>query len=459
MENNKYYDLIKNLIKENKKFLGHEEILDAIADDVYEHAKVVLNSVTNEDVLAAYLEKVVTTSIITVSKKLNNNVRPRASKAVDAILEARRAASEARQAARAAADFKPANTTLVDKMINSTATELLQPEQETESPVLNIELQEEISSPVEEISVSENLLEQSDNTQESIEIEDSASIFEQETETPLTLEPSDVEDALPVEATETELSVYNEPEPIEEEEEEEEEEELNLSITSASDEPVEEIQEPDETAPIEEDEFSLTDAAEEEPEILIENTTEETPSENIDILTEEAGEVSDLPLYETEESVPQEDFSLENTTDSFVDTSLEEFAPMQTGDVLDFIETVDENETELSTDTGSLDEVPDEIPQDISDEPASPTVNANRSCPDYSVFEYTPDIEDTTWSEADVKEELDNINKKEPDVQVYKIYELRYNKGYTVDNISKELDIDKEKVLDTLVEISLLVKE
>ena len=456
MENNKYYDLIKNLIKENKKFPGHEEILDAIADDVYEHAKVVLNSVTNEDVLAAYLEKVVTTSIITVSKKLNNNVRPRASKAVDAILEARRAASEARQAARAAADFKPANTTLVDKMINSTATELLQPEQETESPVLNIELQEEISSPVEEVSVSENLLEQSDNTQESIEIEDSASIFEQETETPLTLEPSDVEDALPVEATETELSVYNEPEPIEEEEEEEE---LNLSITSASDEPVEEIQEPDETAPIEEDEFSLTDAAEEEPEILIENTTEETPSENIDILTEEAGEVSDLPLYETEESVPQEDFSLENSADSFVDTPLEEFAPMQTGDVLDFIETVDENETELSTDTGSLDEIPDEIQQDISDEPASPTINTNRSCPDYSVFEYTPDLEDTTWSEADVKEELDNINKKEPDVQVYKIYELRYNKGYTVDNISKELDIDKEKVLDTLVEISLLVKE
>ena len=132
---------------------------------------------------------------------------------------------------------------------------------------------------------------------------------------------------------------------------------------------------------------------------------------------------------------------------------------MQTGDVLDFIETVDENETELSTDTGSLDEIPDEIQQDISDEPASPTINANRSCPDYSVFEYTPDLEDTTWSEADVKEELDNINKKEPDVQVYKIYELRYNKGYTVDNISKELDIDKEKVLDTLVEISLLVKE
>ena len=77
MEKNKYYDLIVELIKENQKFPGHEDILDAIAEDVYNHAKVVLNSVTNEDVISAYLEKVISTSIITVSKKLNKNTRMR----------------------------------------------------------------------------------------------------------------------------------------------------------------------------------------------------------------------------------------------------------------------------------------------------------------------------------------------------------------------------------------------
>lgn len=84
---NKYYDIIVKLIKENEKFAGCEEILDTIAEDVYEHSKVVLSSVTNEDVIMAYLTKVVKTSIITVPKKLNLNtkVRPRNVQAAQAI--------------------------------------------------------------------------------------------------------------------------------------------------------------------------------------------------------------------------------------------------------------------------------------------------------------------------------------------------------------------------------------
>lgn len=67
----KYYDIIVELIKENKKFTGLEPILDDIVQDVYEHSKVVVASVSNEDVIVAYLKKVIATSIITVPKKLN----------------------------------------------------------------------------------------------------------------------------------------------------------------------------------------------------------------------------------------------------------------------------------------------------------------------------------------------------------------------------------------------------
>ncbi len=71
----KYYDIITSLIKENSKFAGCEPILEDIVQDVYNHSKVVLGSVTNEDVISAYLRKVVATSLITVPKKLNFNTR------------------------------------------------------------------------------------------------------------------------------------------------------------------------------------------------------------------------------------------------------------------------------------------------------------------------------------------------------------------------------------------------
>lgn len=73
----KYYDLIITLIKQHRKFTGYEAILEDIANDVYEHSKVVLDSVTNEDVITAYLTKVISTSIVTVPKKLNFNTRVR----------------------------------------------------------------------------------------------------------------------------------------------------------------------------------------------------------------------------------------------------------------------------------------------------------------------------------------------------------------------------------------------
>lgn len=73
----KYYDLIITLIKQHKKFAEYEAILEDIANDVYEHSKVVLDSVTNEEVITAYLAKVISTSMITVPKKLNFNTKTR----------------------------------------------------------------------------------------------------------------------------------------------------------------------------------------------------------------------------------------------------------------------------------------------------------------------------------------------------------------------------------------------
>ena len=69
----KYYDLIASLVKSHRKYKGCESILDDIVQDVYSHAEVVLRTVTNESVVTSYLNKIVSTSMITVPKKLGIN--------------------------------------------------------------------------------------------------------------------------------------------------------------------------------------------------------------------------------------------------------------------------------------------------------------------------------------------------------------------------------------------------
>ena len=67
----KYYDLILSLIKEHRRYSGLEMILNDIADDVWQRAQTVILSINDETVITEYLRKVVNSSIITVSKRLN----------------------------------------------------------------------------------------------------------------------------------------------------------------------------------------------------------------------------------------------------------------------------------------------------------------------------------------------------------------------------------------------------
>ena len=68
--NNKYYGLIENLVKQHRKFPGYEAIIEDIIDDVYSHSEVIISSIDNESVIESYLQKVISTSIITVPKRL-----------------------------------------------------------------------------------------------------------------------------------------------------------------------------------------------------------------------------------------------------------------------------------------------------------------------------------------------------------------------------------------------------
>lgn len=109
----KYYEFVKNLIVNHKKYQGLEPILENIIDDVFAHSEVVIGNITNEVVVQSYLEKVVSTSIITVPKKLNFKTELQQTKHYDS-------ANDIIQ--------RSVNNDLVDKMINSSFSNKAQTE-------------------------------------------------------------------------------------------------------------------------------------------------------------------------------------------------------------------------------------------------------------------------------------------------------------------------------------------
>ena len=108
---NKYYGVIEDLVKQNRKYQGLEPILDDIIDDVYSHSEVIINSINNDSVIQSYLAKVVSTSVITVPKRLG--FQP----------EVQRKTVDAQQVLENVVhkQEKAVNTVLVDKMINNIA--------------------------------------------------------------------------------------------------------------------------------------------------------------------------------------------------------------------------------------------------------------------------------------------------------------------------------------------------
>ncbi|MBQ7127334.1 hypothetical protein IJO12_09640, partial [bacterium] len=66
----KYYDLVVSLVKNHRKYPEYESILNDIVNDVMQRAETICKSVDDNDVVFSYLVKLVSTSMITVPKKM-----------------------------------------------------------------------------------------------------------------------------------------------------------------------------------------------------------------------------------------------------------------------------------------------------------------------------------------------------------------------------------------------------
>ncbi len=190
-KNDKYYNLIESIVKQHKKYHGLEHLLDDIIDDVYAHSSIILNTINNEDVITSYLQKIVGTSLITVSKKANLNTYKscnaadfinQINKNIQAVTSQEQASNTNNYVTEQAVNIEPkANKELVDKMINSIGEVSLDNNAETpnEEFMSEQELEDLCSDENDNIleidnSEYDDLSAELSNTDESLEYEESS---------------------------------------------------------------------------------------------------------------------------------------------------------------------------------------------------------------------------------------------------------------------------------------------
>ena len=396
---NKYYDLIISLIKKHRKYSGLETILEDIANDVYEHSKVVIASVANEEVVTSYLEKVVSTSIVTVPKKLNFNTRNRHRVTSNIIVDTNSVLQEK--------EFD--DNVQINTEVKSSESEKFSTEKELETePIL------ETINGEEELLDEPILLEES--LEEQLASQDELYTFEE-----------------PLNETQEEIENLE----IEEEEEEEEEEEVDrtlvekmingTSIDKASkNNKIEEL-------------FS-----EEITEVYETIETIEAVEENEEELADDFAEDSEL-LEETEHSF---NLDLENSEPSF---DIEEIA-----ETIESLEPVEDTKSLLGDvlETESEDLV-DETLEIKNTESSEHFIDFNPPSFDCFNFEYKKSDYDTT----EIIAELEDIEQKHPERKILTICDLKYSQNLSVQEIAQKIGFTEEEVLDVLNEIIEIVKD
>ena len=480
---NKYYSVIENLVKQNRKYSGLEAILDDIIDDVYSHSEVIINSISNDSVIQSYLEKVVATSIITVPKKMgfHSEVKHRTITATQVLDNIAHKQEE------------KVNNALVDKMINTISVE--------KEPTINLETTEPVETvqepqvafeelPVENLQLEEPVAE---------EIKEPENFDNAET-LELNLEETQIEQALEEENHFEELLAPTE-ELVEEKETVLEEPSLventlemeDLGSDLSAQEIVEDNNLENDTEETISLEMSEPDIQPEEmPEITMaaEETLEEAPLE----VSETVEAVDTIDAIETPEI---EDLSLDNapeTLNADFDAELEPVAELETDDNLEEI-TLDDNLDEVSDllptqddieplsedlslesdDMLSLDlqeeESENSNPLDVINEDGleqiADVITTTLQAPsesslistedfkptDYSIFSFSTDKYKDDIDAEEIVNEIKDVAAKRPELNIINVYNLKFKDKLTIPQVASKLDMSEDNVIEALNEL------
>ena len=564
-KNNKYYNIIADIVKKHRKYSGLEAILDDIIDDVYNHSEVIINSVPNESVISAYLEKVVATSIITVPKKMGFHPEIK-HVTVSSVTQ------QPQQSFVSNEVVKKVDNTLVDKMINSaestcsdsTESDLLElasdkselndivdkPIQEEQEPSLNSidddVLTDEFEAPAQDYIEDNDLLVLSEKIEENDLSSDDQEVLPVDNQENLDIEHQEENDIdeLPTEG----LEINNVAESDESENDflQEQVEDSDFVVEKADDiqsldyqhedDVLEEIsdkddlldnfvksEENDEKEPLQETADDIEEvAAETNQEVVLENddssddlNLDEVESPKLNFVDEseenlnpevssEEVDTDESPIEEVEQNDLELQISDEAEPLAKVENTVEDLLPkadetndevLQTEDSVNFeleqsgndflqvegddsfdLKSVDDNlafSDELTLDSG--DELLESTESDgfelnLNEEAESPveleimgdTKNDESekfAVTDFSKFNFNPenvDINDTLDTDLIVKDIQDLANKR-PELKIIDVYNMKYKDNKSVSDISTELGMDENSVIDALNEIIAVI--
>ena len=490
-KNNEYYGIIEEIVKNHRKFPGYEAIKEDIIDDVFSHSEMIIKTISNENVIKAYFEKVVSTSIITVPKRLGYN-KPVTAQNVSqteipsVAIEEQKPYEYSEQPTATVTTNYHASTEYVDKMINTSS----------EAIVLSSGLAEDIAAETD------NIIEELPNETEEIEIteqdfsnDNDDGILESVAED-LDLGNS-IEDENHQGDNETEDFTANDiieeiesNDVISEAEKQADEvfvNDIQASVTEENfDIPKDEI--------IEDKETKFQDDSDDVYELNIEETTEEDvfsetnsemveddndyPQEIVELSEEpEANSTEILKLQEEndfiennieesvsfEEEIPAED--LLAAEDNYTDEQ-ELLGDLQDVDSLDeyteeeSLLEIETDDTEiLQSDISSVSEITSEDIISANDAKKDEIDNLG-SIIDYKKFSYTPTKEKSVNISEEtgyLVKELLELNEKNPELNILKVYDLRYKQNFDISSISEELSMSHENVIKALNEIVDLI--
>ena len=444
---NKYYSVIENLVKQNRKFQGLEAILDDIIDDVYSHSEVIINSINNDGVIQSYLEKVVSTSIITVPKKMGFHP------------EIKHRTIDAQQVLENVAQRKAekVNTELVDRMINNIPIENNEVHQETVEKDSEFE---ELEPETSELMLSEAPKEVEQTTEDNI-LNFSEEMHEESSDN--TLEDFVASDSLEIEDLDEEEPTFETEEPLQEE---------SLEVSELNEEPnfVEDTQN---------DSLELNDLEN----ISLDDASESTATEEIQDLetveTEDIEPIVDADVSASEqtlanddiETIEQSDESLEPMLDfddlTPADNDIETLEPTDTldldlqeddnSDSLLEPESLDESPLDVINDNG-LNQIADVITTTLENPENTSSENIDFKPTDYSVFSYSTDKYKDDIDAEEIVNEIKDLASKHPELNIINVYNLKFKDKLTIPQVASELNMSEDNVIEALNELVAIVQ-
>ena len=504
---NKYYGIIENLVRNHKKFSGLEAIIEDIIDDVYTHSQTVIETINDESVITSYLTKVVSTSIITVPKRLNyknESTHQTANysipvKTITQIVQEQeelkpKTVENKEQVSLNEELIDVAQDEIIEEADDALASLVVEEEIVEDEDKFTLDIAEEEKEPEQEsASVNSNFVDKMINsiTEDTIKENGLSEDIEEDLENVLTnVDAKEEPDVQEFDAIEDDENIV---ENIYFNEEAEQSDDIVESVyandeAEQSNDIIEnvyaddEIEQPDDII-----ENILTNDEAEQSNDIVENTytneeveplediiEEQDQSANVDILDENIEtiglETDAFENIEENNEIETLDFSDSHFDDEQIGLEEGSLGEIEENDLLEVTDDdseasigfIDDTEEELLESDNIMDITleGDDSSSDLmiseNNDESEVAERVDFKPVDYSVFEYNPDEKGNYYENDDIAVKLLEIDKQEPNLNILKIFDLKYKQNMTVDEITAELNLEQKDViaaLDMMVEL------